>query len=128
MILDTSAIVAVLQREAEAPRIEAALVAAERVRLPTPAYLECCIVLAGRRGPGALESLDRFVSRYRVALVPFTDDHARLARDAFLRFGKGRHPAGLNFGDCMSYAVAKAEGLPLLFVGEDFARTDVAAA
>ena len=85
------------------------------------------MVMAGRMGPES-RPLDRRASRRRsgAEILPFTEDHARAAAAAFLRYGKGRHPAGLNFGDCMAYAVAKVEGAPLLFTGGDFARTDVA--
>jgi ribonuclease VapC len=72
-----------------------------------------------------LLTLDEVVARLGAESHPFTPAHLALAREAFLRFGKGRHPAALNFGDCMSYAVARVEGLPLLWVGEDFGRTDV---
>lgn len=125
MILDTSAVIALLLREPEWPQLEAALLAADRPRLPAPAYVECCLVMGGRAREEGVARVDEFLATYGVSILPFTPEHARLARDAFLRFGKGRHPAALNFGDCMSYAVARAEGLPLLFVGEDFARTDI---
>lgn len=128
MIVDSSAVVAFLLREPDAARVEAVLVGPGQARLPAPAYVECCLVLGGRFGEDGIRRLDEFLDQYRIGVVAFTDAHARAARGAFLRFGKGRHPAGLNFGDCMSYAVAKAEGLPLLYVGGDFARTDVAGA
>lgn len=86
------------------------------------------MVIAGRKGPDSRPEIDALLDQLRARVTPLTDAHARLAADAFLRYGKGRHPAGLNFGDCMAYAVAKSEGAPLLFVGEDFARTDVVAA
>jgi ribonuclease VapC len=128
VVVDSSAVIALLLGEPEAPRVEAALVAADGPRLPAPAYVECSIVLARRLGDDALARLDDLLEGYGIAILPFAPDHARLAREAFLRFGKGRHPAGLNFGDCLSYAAARAEGLPLLFVGDDFARTDIAPA
>ena len=84
------------------------------------------MVIAGRKGPDSRPEVEALLATLGLRVVPLTDAHARLATDAFLRWGKGRHPAGLNFGDCMAYAVAKAEGAPLLFTGGDFARTDVA--
>ena len=128
MIIDSSAVIALVLDEPEADRIQAALLGSERARLPAPAYVECCLVLGGRFGEAGVARLDAFLLQYRLAVITFNDAHARAARDAFLAFGKGRHPAALNFGDCMSYAVAKAEGLPLLFVGDDFRRTDLAPA
>ena len=125
MIVDSSAVIALVLREPEAGRIEAALLGPGRARLPAPAYVECCLVLGGRYGDAGVARLDAFILQYRLTFVHFTEAHAALARDAFLRYGKGRHPAALNFGDCMSYAVAKVERLPLLWVGEDFGRTDV---
>lgn len=128
MIVDSSAVIALLFGEPEAERIDAALLGADQPRLPTPAYVECSIVLARRVGDAVLTRLEAFLVGYEVKVLPFTPDHAQAARDAFLRYGKGRHPAGLNFCDCMSYAVATVERLPLLFVGDDFARTDVQSA
>lgn len=83
------------------------------------------MVLLGRRGSEGLRSLDLLILRFGIQVVPFTETQARLAREAFRRYGKGYHPAGLNFGDCMSYAVAVDLGEPLLFKGTDFAQTDV---
>ena len=125
MIVDSSAVIALLLGEPEAERIEAALLAADRPRRPAPAYVECSIVLARRVGDAALSRLDGLLSGYEVDVTVLTSEHARAARDAYLRYGKGRHPAGLNFGDCLSYAVAQVERLPLLFVGQDFSRTDI---
>ena len=126
MIVDSSALVAVLRREPEFERLIDAMLDAETVLVPAPCYLEVAMVIAGRKGPDSRPEIDALLDQLRARLVALTDPHARLATDAFLRYGKGRHPAGLNFGDCMAYAVAKAEGAPLLFVGEDFARTDAA--
>jgi len=86
------------------------------------------MVLMGRSAPEAALELDSFVERSAIELVPFDDEHAKRAREAFIRFGRGRHPARLNFGDCVSYALAQARGLPLLYKGEDFAKTDVLSA
>jgi ribonuclease VapC len=83
--------------------------------------------MGARNGPPGLARLDAFLAEAEIETLPFTAAHATAARDAFLRYGKGRHPAGLNFGDCMSYAVAKMEGRPLLFKGDDFRQTDIEA-
>lgn len=94
--------------------------------VPAPCYLETCIVMAGRKGPDSRLEVEELLATLCLRVAPFSPEHARAAVDAFLRYGKGRHPAGLNFGDCMAYAVAQAQGAPLLYVGEDFRRTDVA--
>lgn len=129
MILDTSALVAILLREGEAAALSLKLARAGRVVVPAHVILEASMVLVGRKaGPEEVEDLDAYLRQIGAEVLPFTAAQAEAARRAFLRFGKGRDPAGLNFGDCMSYAAARVEGLPLLFVGGDFARTDVAAA
>ena len=86
------------------------------------------MVLSARTGTDARFSLGRGLRRLQVEIVPFTEEHYEAAVSAFLRYGKGRHPAGLNFGDCMSYALAVVSGLPLLYTGNDFSKTDVQAA
>ncbi len=92
-------------------------------------WVELSLVVAGRHGDAAtLAFLDRFLQAAAIELRPVDESQARLAREAFLRFGKGRHPAGLNFGDCFSYALARTLDAPLLFVGNDFGQTDVRAA
>lgn len=93
-----------------------------------PTLFETEMVLVGRGGPERRSSLLRFLTENEVATVPFGDGHRRLATAAFVRYGKGRHPAALNFGDCMTYATARRAGVPLLFVGQDFAKTDLASA
>lgn len=128
IVVDTSAVAAVFLGEPESERCIAAILDAAEVLLPAPAYVECSMVLGGRGGPAGLEKLEKFVLTQNIQIVPLTAEHARAAQAAFMAFGKGRHRAGLNFGDCMSYAVAKVEGLPLLYVGEDFAATDVVGA
>ncbi len=128
MIVDSSALVAILRLEAQAERLVRAIAAEGQGLVPAPCYLETCMVIAGRKGPDSRPGVDRLLSELRLSVIYMSEDHARRATDAFLRFGKGRHPAGLNFGDCMAYAVAQAQGAPLLFTGEDFARTDVAVA
>jgi len=86
------------------------------------------MILLSRRGTQGMPDLDRLIVRFQIEIVPFTESQARLARDAFNRYGKGRHPAKLNFGDCMAYALAKETGEELLFKGADFAQTDIAVA
>ena len=128
MILDSSAIVALALQESGAEHILEKLDASELNAIGAPTLLETSIVLQARLGDAGREFLDNFIDGFRVEVHPFTRQHWATARDAFLRFGKGRHPAGLNYGDCMSYAVAKLAGRRLLFVGEDFRRTDIEAA
>jgi ribonuclease VapC len=125
VVLDTSALIAILTREASADRLVAA-VEADRTRLVSAATLvEASLVLLGRYGEVGESELDRLLRAVGAEVVPVGEEQANLARDAALRFGLGRHPAGLNFGDCFSYALAVARDEPLLFVGDDFAQTDV---
>ncbi len=128
MVLDTSAIVAVLANEPEALRMARAI-ESDPVRLLSAAnLLECAMVVEGRYGPAGGRELDLFLYRAQVEVVPVTADHAARARRAWRAFGKGRHPAALNFGDCFAYALAQASGEPLLFKGDDFGLTDVVVA
>ena len=128
IVVDTSAIIAVLYREPGFDRFVRAIAEAESCFLSAVGYFEAAMVLIGRSEPEAAIELDSFVERSAIELVPFDDEQAKQARDAFIRFGKGRHPARLNFGDCVSYALAQVRGLPLLYKGEDFAKTDVISA
>ena len=93
--------------------------------MSTANFVETAMVVEARGDDSAAEELDRFIERGPIELVPVTEDHARRARQAWRRFGKGNHPAGLNFGDCFAYALAEATREPLLYKGEDFARTDI---
>jgi ribonuclease VapC len=93
-----------------------------------PTLLETTMVLSARTGRDARREIARSLRQLQIQVIPFTEEHFEVAVDAFHRYGKGRHPAGLNFGDCMSYAVAAVSGLPLLYVGNDFAQTDIQAA
>jgi ribonuclease VapC len=127
MILDTSAVVAMLLGEAEAERFASVADAAEHRAISAASLLEASIVADNRSAVAAAE-FDRLIARLDVEIVPFTAEQARLARAAHARFGKGRHPAGLNLGDCFAYALAAERGEALLFKGENFARTDVKAA
>lgn len=127
MIVDSSALLAVLFRERDAERFELVM-AATHCRMSVANVLEVAIVLESRGGAEAGEELDAFLASAGIELVAVTAEHLFAARRAWRRFGKGRHPAALNFGDCFAYALAEVTGEPLLFKGEDFARTDAAAA
>ena len=127
MIVDTSAILAVLFREDEAPGFET-LIAASSCRMSVANALEAAMVVEGRGGRAAGRALDAFLASSAIATAPITTDQLEIARDAWRRYGKGNHPAALNFGDCFAYALASASGEPLLFKGNDFAQTDVVAA
>ncbi len=127
MVIDTSALVALLGMEPEAPRL-AAVIDADPTRLISAATLiEASIVLESRQGEAAARELDLLLARAGVTVEPVSAEQGELARQAWRRFGKGRHPAGLNYGDCFSYALSRATGEPLLFKGGDFALTDVMA-
>ena len=129
MLLDSSALVALVMAERQARAVFDALTAAPTRAIGAPTLVETAMVLAGRRAAaslGARSDLVLVMSRFEVAVLPFTQDHWLTAWAAFLRYGKGRHPASLNFGDCLTYAVARLSGLPLLCVGDDFAQTDLA--
>ena len=125
MVIDTSALMAVLNREPEGPAFREAIRLAPNRLISAATRVEAAIVAVSRRGEAGLDLLDALLSALKLHVVPVTDEHASLAIQAFQRFGKGRHPAGLNFGDCFSYALAMATGEPLLFKGEDFAHSDV---
>ncbi len=125
MVIDTSAIMAMLIPEPTADRLVAAL-EADATRLVSAAtVVEAAFVLLGRYGEAGEPQLDRLLRGIGAEVVPVGEEQANLARDAALRFGRGRHPAGLNFGDCFSYALSVARDEPLLFVGDDFSQTDV---
>lgn len=128
MVIDASAIVAIVLREPGWEVIRDKILGASAAFVPAPALLECQIALTSHGFDRAGEVLSEFPTVFGCQVVPFTAEDIGLACQGFLSFGKGRHPARLNFGDCMSYAVAKRIRLPLLFVGEDFALTDVVAA
>jgi ribonuclease VapC len=124
--IDTSALIAIFRLEPEADSFLKAIVNAERRVMSALSLLETSMVMSGGASDdAAFEPLDAFLVEAGVEIVPFDASQARLARDAFLRFGKGRHKAGLNLGDCASYAVAKSKQAPLLFKGNDFRHTDV---
>lgn len=125
MTVDTSAILAILQDEPERAMFVRFLAAAPRRLLSVVSLLEASTVLEARRGDDAAADLDQFVRLAALEIVAFDQEQLAIARSAFRRFGKGRHRAGLNFGDCASYALAQWSGEPLLFKGNDFTATDV---
>lgn len=128
MVIDTSALVAMLTDAPDAELFEAR-VADDPVRtMSTASYLETAIVIESRFGESGGRELDLWLHRASVSLVAVDADQAEVARAAYRRYGKGRHRAGLNYGDCFSYALAKVSGQPLLFKGDDFGHTDVVAA
>ena len=126
MVIDTSAILAILQDEPERRAFNEAIEAADARRLSVVSFVELSIVIDTRFGAAGQRDLDLLLERAGVELVSVDLEQARAARRAFSRFGRGRHAAGLNFGDCFSYALAHVLGEPLLFKGDDFSRTDVA--
>jgi len=125
LILDSSALVAIIRREAGHDSLLERLGEAAAVGVGAPTLAETGIVLTARMGVLGRTLLARLVADAAIAVVPFTEQHWTVAVEAFARFGKGRHPAALNFGDCLTYATARLAGQPLLCVGDDFARTDL---
>jgi ribonuclease VapC len=128
MIIDTSAILAILFDEDDAKTYANAIAGAASCRVSAATFVEAAIVIEAQTKNGGSRQLDAFVRRAAVVIEPVTEEHAHVARQAFVDYGKGRHPAGLNYGDCFSYALAKAAGEPLLFKGKGFAKTDLVAA
>lgn len=125
MVIDSSALMAILRREPEEQEFRNAIKLASSRLLSASTRVEAGIVALGRAGEAGLEQMQALLEILKIETVPLSADHAQLAIDAFRHFGKGRHPAGLNFGDCFSYALAKATGEPLLFKGNDFSQTDI---
>ncbi len=125
MVIDTSALTAILRDEPERSRFVDAIKASDARLMSTASFVEASIVIDNRRGAEGVRELDVFLATAGVDLVAVDAEQANLARRAFTRFGKGRHRAGLNYGDCFSYALAVAFGEPLLFKGDDFTHTDV---
>jgi ribonuclease VapC len=125
MVIDTSALVAILQNEPERRKFNEAIEAAEVRSMSTASFVETSIILESRFGADGVRDLDLFINKAQISLAPVDEDHAHLARDGFRKYGKGRHPAGLNYGDCFSYALARSQDEPLLFKGKDFSKTDV---
>jgi len=127
MVIDTSALLAILQDEPERRTFTEAIEAAEARSMSAATFVETSIVIESRYGAEGLRDFDELIAVAAIELVPVDAEQARIARAAFSQFGKGRSPAGLNYGDCFSYALAKALGEPLLYKGSDFAQTDIAA-
>ena len=125
MIVDTSAVIAILRDEPDARELASALELADVRRISAATYVEAAIVTDSNRSAVLSSSLDSFLGRSLINIEPVTVDQARIAREAYRDYGKGRHRAGLNFGDCFAYALAKDKGEPLLFKGDDFRGTDV---
>jgi ribonuclease VapC len=128
VIVDTSALIAILAREPGFEILDEAITRAPTCRLSAAGLVETSIVLESRGGADARRFLESLLRRAAVSIEPVTAEQALLAREAYSDYGKGRHPARLNFGDCFSYALAKATGEPLLFTGDDFGKTDVISA
>jgi ribonuclease VapC len=125
VIVDSSALVAILAREAESDRFSELIIDAAKASVAAPSVLETSIVLR-RYGRELEEKLDQFLAAARITIIAFDFDQMASARAAYARFGRGTgHPAGLNFGDCMAYAAARVTRRPLLFKGEDFSHTDI---
>ena len=125
MIVDASAVIAIVLREPGAEELAEKLRLAEVKGIGAPTLVEAGIVLTARLGDNAAGLMSEVLRRFDIRTVSFGEPHWREALSAYVRYGKGRHPARLNFGDCMSYAVAKLAGSPLLFTGDDFTQTDV---
>ena len=125
MVIDTSAVVAILRDEPERSTFNKAIEAADRPLLSVASFLEASMVIEARHGPDGVRDLDLFIAKAGIDLVAVDSDQAYVARAAFRTYGKGRHAASLNFGDCFAYALAKTTGEPLLFKGSDFSLTDI---
>jgi ribonuclease VapC len=128
VIADSSALLAILLEEPEGHRFDVAMLRSLVCQISSATFLETSMILQSRRGPDGIRDLDLLILRFGIEVLPFTESQAQIARSAFERYGKGRHPAALNFGDCMAYALAKEGGEELLFKGTDFGQTDIAIA
>jgi len=128
MVIDTSALVAILLDEPERRAFNEKIEADPRRLVSAVTFVETALVIEARVGEAGGRELDLFLHRANVEMAPVDADQAEIARRAFRRYGRGRHPAGLNFGDCFAYALVKTTGEPLLFKGDDFGRTDIVAA
>ena len=125
MVIDTSAIMAIIYAEPEELILIELINESVDCLLSSPGYVEASIVLGTKHGQQGVENLNLLIAALSITIVPFTVELAQLASAAFLKFGKGRHPAKLNMGDCFSYALAKSTNQPLLFKGNDFIHTDI---
>lgn len=125
MIVDASALLAIVFGEADAQRFADALADADNALLPAPTWLEACMAVDRRGNTAYPVALEALIETSSIQIIPVTAEHMRLARDGWARYGRARHPASLNFGDCIVYGVAKSTGKPLLFKGDDFPHTDI---
>ncbi len=125
MVIDTSALLAILQNEPERRTFNEAIEAAETRLLSAASFVESSMIVESRYGADGIRDLDLFIAKARLELVAVDVEQAHLARQAFRNFGKGRHSAGLNFGDCFSYALARSHAEALLYKGADFGRCDI---
>lgn len=129
MIIDASALLAILLAEEDSADFVTAIQSARARRMSAANWLEAAIRIDARRSPIASDAFDDFIAKSKIVIAPVTEEHARLARRAYRAYGKGSgHPARLNFGDCFAYGLAKATGEKLLFKGDDFRHTDIDAA
>jgi ribonuclease VapC len=129
MIVDSSAIIAILRDEPERSTFETILDAAKSLQISAATYLELAIVIDSRRDPAISREIDDFLDRFDIQIEPVTADQARIARQAYRDYGKGGgHPANLNFGDCFSYALAQEKREPILYKGDDFVHTNLRSA
>jgi ribonuclease VapC len=128
MIVDSSAVLAVLLDEAEAEEFTALLLNSEVCRMSAVSFVEASIIAETNGGDGGVRQLDAFLRTAGITIEPVSEEHALAARQAYSDYGRGRHAAGLNLGDCFSYALARASGEPLLFKGSDFRKTDIVSA
>jgi ribonuclease VapC len=128
MVIDTSALIAILLNETEGKEFADAIGSDQRRLLSSASLLEAGIVIEARKGPAGGRELDLLLHRARIEVVPLTVTQVEIAREAWRQFGRGNHPAGLNFGDCCAYALSKSSGEPLLYKGADFAATDIRSA
>jgi ribonuclease VapC len=128
VIVDSSAVVAVFRQEPGYEEIERTIREADAVEIGAPTLFECVIVVGRAEGEEGIDALSRLILDLGIEVVPFDEPHVDAATEAFIDYGKGRHPARLNYGDCMTYATARRSGRPLLYTGTDFAQTDIQAA
>jgi ribonuclease VapC len=128
LIVDTSALLAIVFAEPGYEVLVRRLTEADGAAMGAPSVTEASLVLFARLGSKSHGLMERLLAEFRIEVIPYSDVHVSAATEAFRRFGKGRHRASLNFGDCMAYAIAKLADAPLLYVGDDFSHTDIASA
>jgi ribonuclease VapC len=128
VIVDSSAVVALLKEEPGYEELERRMLEADALEIGAPTLVESLIVMGHAQGEDGIDAVSHLISDFGIVIVPFGETHSKLATEAFLDYGKGRHPARLNYGDCMTYATARRSGRPLLYAGDDFAQTDIQAA